>query len=133
MLVYTLAALVPLKLEEASAQHLAVSDHHGITRQFHIGAGEAQITLNEFSRQSGLQLLYDFNSVLGVRTREIEGEMVPAVALKSMIDGTPLAFEFVNAATVAVIPARQQPVPSGRQERQTPRTDGFHRVKRGGP
>ena len=126
-----LAALVPLTLEQASAQYLIVSEHHQTTRQFHIGAGEAQVTLNEFSRQSGLQLLYDFNTVLGIRTREINGDMEPVAALKSMIDGTRLGFEFVNEATVAVVAAKN-PVSSGKQQRETRRIDGLDLIRRDG-
>jgi hypothetical protein len=101
--VLAVAAFVSLRLEPACAQDVPVSESgHGL-RQFHIAAGNAQITLNEFSRQAGLQLLYDFTAVAGIRTREVSGEMEPAVALRRMIDGTPLTFEFVNGGTVTVI------------------------------
>jgi hypothetical protein len=112
-LVTAVAALILLQFEQAPAQNLATAEHPEKVRQFHISAGEAQITLDEFSRQSGLQLLYDFNTVKGVMTREVSGEMEPAAALRSMIDGTPLGFEFVNGGTVAIIPAHV-PAPAGR-------------------
>ena len=114
-MVHALTALVPLQVEQASAQYLVVCEHHERMRQFHIGAGEAQVTLYEFSRQSGLQMLYDFDAVIGIRTREVNGEMEPAVALRQMIDGTRLAFEFVNDGTVTIIPVRDAAA-SGRQE-----------------
>jgi len=43
-------------------------------QEFHIDAGDATLTLNEFSRQSSLQLLFDYNIVRGKRTQAIEGE-----------------------------------------------------------
>ena len=101
--VYAFVAALPLQVDNASAQFHVVSEQHAAMHEFHIAAGQAQQTLNEFGRQSGLQLLFDFNSVSGITTREVNGEMEPTAALKSMIAGTPLAFEFVNAGTVTIM------------------------------
>src|ERR1700753_2803843 len=42
---------------------------------FHIDAGDAAQTLNEFSRQASLQLLFDYNVVRGRKTHAIKGDL----------------------------------------------------------
>jgi len=69
---------------------------------FHIEAGEATLTLNEFSRQSSLQLLFDYNIVRGRKTRAVSGEYAAPVALEKMLADTGLVFDFVNDRTLAV-------------------------------
>jgi iron complex outermembrane receptor protein len=71
-------------------------------QQFHIDAGDATLTLNEFSRQSSLQLLFDYNVVRGRKTRAISGEFEAGEALKKMLEDTGLVFDFVNERTLAV-------------------------------
>jgi iron complex outermembrane recepter protein len=71
-------------------------------QQFHIEAGDAALTLNEFGRQSSLQLLFDYNVVRGRRTRAISGEFEASDALKRMLVDTGLVFDFVNDRTLAV-------------------------------
>ncbi len=74
---------------------------------FHIAAGEATLTLNEFSRQSSLQLLFDFRQVRGKRTLPVEGSLEPQDALRRMLTNTGLGFDFVNERTLAVTPIKQ--------------------------
>src|SRR6266581_1885383 len=69
---------------------------------FHIEAGDATLTLNEFSRQSSLQLLFDYNIVQGRKTRAINGEYEASAALRHMLADTGLMFDFVNDRTLAV-------------------------------
>lgn len=69
---------------------------------FHIEAGEATLTLNEFSRQSSLQLLFDYNIVRGRRTQAVSGEYAAIAALEKMLVDTGLVFDFVNERTLAV-------------------------------
>ena len=69
---------------------------------FHIEAGDATLTLNEFSRQSSLQLLFDYNIVRGRKTRAVSGEYEASAALRQMLIDTGLAFDFVNDRTLAV-------------------------------
>ena len=71
-------------------------------RTFHIDAGDAAQTLNEFSRQSNLQLLFDYNVVRGRKTRAISGELPADSALRQMLVDTGLMFDFVNERTLAV-------------------------------
>src|ERR1700730_10882276 len=69
---------------------------------FHIEAGDASLTLNECSRQSSVQLLFDYNIVRGRKTRAVSGEWAAPAALKLMLADTGLVFNFVNDRTLAV-------------------------------
>ena len=69
---------------------------------FHIEAGDATLTLNEFSRQSSLQLLFDYNIVRGRKTHAVSGEYEASAALRQMLADTGLTFDFVNDRTLAV-------------------------------
>jgi iron complex outermembrane recepter protein len=71
-------------------------------QQFHIEAGDAALTLNEFSRQSTLQLLFDYNVVRGRKTKAISGDFEAPAALQQMLADTGLVFDFVNDRTLAV-------------------------------
>lgn len=76
-------------------------------RRFDIAAGEAPRTLEEFSRQSELQISFSTDAVRGHRTNAVAGEYEAKDALETMLGGTGLTFEFVNARMVAVMLARQ--------------------------
>jgi len=92
---------------------------------FHIEAGDATRTLNEFSRQSSLQLLFDYNLVKGRKTRAVSGEYAAIAALQKMLEDTGLVFDYVNERTLSVTPLSRdsQPgsavavVPADRNER----------------
>ncbi len=71
-------------------------------RTFHIEAGDATLTLNEFSRQSGLQLLFDYNVVRGRKTQAVSGDYEAPAALRRMLADTDLVFDFVNERTLAI-------------------------------
>ena len=69
---------------------------------FHIEAGDATRTLNEFSRQSSLQLLFDYSVVRGRRTHAVSGDLPAPVALQKMLEDTGLTFDFVNDRTLSI-------------------------------
>ena len=69
---------------------------------FHIEAGDASRTLNEFSRQSSLQLLFDYTIVRGRKTQAVNGEYSATAALHEMLADTGLVFNFVNERTLAI-------------------------------
>jgi iron complex outermembrane receptor protein len=73
---------------------------------FHLDAGDATLTLNEFSRQAGLQLLFDFSVVRGRTTQAVNGIFEPREALRRMLANTGLVFDFVNERTLAVTPLK---------------------------
>lgn len=69
-----------------------------------IAASAAPVALAEFIRQTGLQVLFDFDAVRPYTTREINGQLDPEEALNQMFDGSGLTYEFINDRTVAVRP-----------------------------
>lgn len=52
-------------------------------------------TLNEFTRQAGLQVLFDFKVLGGMKTHAVNGDLDPSTALALMLNGTNLTFDFV--------------------------------------
>jgi iron complex outermembrane receptor protein len=92
-------ALVSVQLLAAP---IVVGAPKPLTYQFHIDAGDASSTLPEFSRQSAIQVLYDYNVVHGVKTRPVIGEQSPEAALRQMLGSTSLIYDFVNDHTLAV-------------------------------
>ena len=75
-------------------------------RKFDIAAGDARVTLNEFSRQANLQILFDFAALRGRQTHAVAGMLPPAEALKSMLTDTGLSAQDVNERTLAITPDR---------------------------
>jgi iron complex outermembrane recepter protein len=88
------------------AFHTATANAAGPHRRFDLQAGDASLMLNEFSRQSDMQVLFDFNILRGMKTRAVTGDLDVGTALKTMLQGTPLAFDFVNDHTLAVTPKK---------------------------
>ncbi len=73
-------------------------------RAFDIKAGSAIITLAEFVRQTGLQVLFESDAIRDHSTREVRGQFDAAEALGMMLEGSGLTYEFVNERTVTVRP-----------------------------
>jgi iron complex outermembrane receptor protein len=75
-------------------------------RELNIEAGNASLQLNEFSRQSNIQVLFDFNILKDLTTEAVHGTYVPSEALKKLLKGTGLKFDWVNDRTIAVTPSQ---------------------------
>jgi len=73
---------------------------------FDIQAGDASVTLYQFSQQAGLQLGFDFPLVRGRKTQAVKGTYEPREALRQLLANTGLTFEFVNERTLAVVPIK---------------------------
>ena len=58
---------------------------------FSIPAMTADKSLKLFVAQSGMEVVYPAAVVKGVRTRGVKGSMIPAEAMKRLLDGTELA------------------------------------------
>jgi hypothetical protein len=69
-----------------------------------IAAGTAPQALREFVRQTGMQVLFEFDAVRHHTTRPVRGRLEPSEAIAVMLAGTGLAFEFVNDRTISVRP-----------------------------
>jgi iron complex outermembrane recepter protein len=95
---------------------------------FHIEPGDAEVRLNEFSTQSGLQMLFNYEVMRGIPTKPVRGEFKPFDALDKMIAGTDIRYEFINKRTVTltrVAPGVKRPTPraSEGQARNRPRNE----------
>jgi hypothetical protein len=88
-----------------AAPPAALSPQPGVDselRKFDIPAGDARVALNEFSRQSNLQVLFDFTALRDRQTPAVEGMLRPEEALNTMLLGMGLVFRYVNENTVAI-------------------------------
>jgi hypothetical protein len=72
-------------------------------QEFHVPPGDATRTLTDFSRQAHLQLLFDYNVVIGHATPPLDGTYTPTEALHRLLGNTDLQFDFVNERTLAVM------------------------------
>jgi outer membrane receptor protein involved in Fe transport len=61
--------------------------------------------LDAFARQTSLQVVYVSAAVAGRRSREARAGLSPEQSLARLLEGSGLAFEFLNARTVRVFPA----------------------------
>ena len=86
---------------------------------FNIAASAAPEALTEFIRQTGLQVLFDFDAVRHFITREVSGRLDPEEALQLMFEGSGLTFEFINERTVAVRPGPPIATPVSRSTTRT--------------
>lgn len=77
------AALVCLFTAFVSAADLA-------KKSYQLPAGDAAVTLKRFSEQSGEQIVYPVDSVRGVQTNAVSGELTAREALGRMLAGTAL-------------------------------------------
>ncbi len=122
-----LAAWLGLGLLAATALPAA----EGVARAFDIPAGAAAITLKEFARQSGGQVLYLPDHLEGVRTQAVRGQLPPLVAVKRMLQGTPLharqdattrAISIISRGGTSKSPHAPPPTPPTGDEKSTPAT-----------
>jgi hypothetical protein len=95
-----------LSLLSACTSSPPLSTHKEELRSFHIPAEDAPTALNEFSRQSNKQILFDYMVLRNRQTRAVDGTLQPSAALGSMLKGTGLVARNVNDLTVAVVPQR---------------------------
>ena len=87
-------------------------------RKFDVPGGSARVTLKQFARQAGREIVFEPSTVAGVTTKAVHGEYVAADALGHMLEGTDLAAsEDTGTGAFAVArkdpPVFQGPVPSG--------------------
>ncbi len=68
--------------------------------------------LNDLSRQTGLQFVYNAQQAGNPRTRAMPAGLAPQQALEQLLDGTGLRYRYLNDTTVT-IEARSDSAPSG--------------------
>jgi hypothetical protein len=69
-----------------------------------IAAAAAPVALTELIRQTGLQVLFEFDAIHPFVAHEVDGELNADEALGLMLDGSGLTYQFVNERTVSVRP-----------------------------
>lgn len=80
----------------------AAPAHSDSALLFSIPGGQASQTIKEWSRQAGLQVLFDMETAQRYRTRGVASAFTPLDALGEMLRDTPLTFDVVNPRTVSV-------------------------------
>ncbi|MDA0350263.1 MAG: STN domain-containing protein [Verrucomicrobia bacterium] len=74
------------------------------TTRLDIPEGFATNTLKEFARQANVEIIFDPQSVYGVKTHAVSGEHEPRSALRIMLKDTPLTVDFdAESGAYAVI------------------------------
>jgi iron complex outermembrane receptor protein len=94
--------LLPLAIYATTSSPAGAAGNPNESYRFDIEPGEAAYRLNDFSTQSGLQLLFGFESMKGIDITPVHGEMKPFDALDRMIAGTNIRYEFINRRTVTL-------------------------------
>src|SRR4051812_6652100 len=61
--------------------------------RFALVAGDAEITLEKFSEQAGVQIVYLLGDVRGVKTNSVQGPYAIREALDQLVHGTALRVE----------------------------------------
>jgi hypothetical protein len=75
----------------------------GCVIPFDINAQPLDEALSEFANQSGLQVLFQTSEITSsVLAPKVTGNFTPGEALRGLLEGTSLRFEFVNARTIAI-------------------------------
>ena len=81
-----------------------VASESDYNRRPSIASGLAAMTLNEFSKQTGLEVYYVPPSLVqNVRTRPVTGNLSSRRALSEMLRDTGLTFDFINAHAVEIV------------------------------
>ena len=81
-------------------------------KKFDVPAGDAFVTLKQFSAQAGGSLLYSADAVDGVKTNAVKGEISPREALDGMLAGTGLEVKQEGHGSTLVIRRRPPPLPA---------------------
>lgn len=80
------------------------------TEDFYVPEGEASYTINEWSRQSGIQVLFNYDALKRWRTRTLHGTFDPIGGLERMLIDCPFDVEAVNDRTVSVAERSGPPI-----------------------
>lgn len=70
--------------------------------QYAISSGDLVQAVNEISRNSGVQIIYDIELLRGLKAGEVKGSMTLEQALDRVLNGTGLDWARVNATTVSI-------------------------------
>ncbi|MDY0067065.1 MAG: TonB-dependent receptor [Steroidobacteraceae bacterium] len=93
------------------AGHLRADDLRATTQLFDIPSQTIADALNEFSKQSGLRLLFVFTEVAGKRTAAIKGRYTPHEVLTRLLADAGLHYEVTADSVVVVKPTGAEAKP----------------------
>jgi hypothetical protein len=80
---------------------------------FDIAAQPLASALDAYSAVTGLQVVYDGTLATGLRSKPVVGSMMPAAALRDLLDGTGLIAVYeADAFTIVPAPAQSHPTAS---------------------
>ena len=94
--------LLAAALSTAMASPGALAQAAAATQSFHIASGPLGAALNQFTGQSGLQVLYDPSLVQGRTASGYDGAASPRAVLDVLLKGTGLTYQFTDAGTVVI-------------------------------
>lgn len=70
--------------------------------ELRIAAQPLDQALQEFSKQSGMQIIFFANLTSGLQSPEVTGKYTVADALEQLLAGSGLTFRLINARTVEI-------------------------------
>lgn len=70
--------------------------------QYAISSGELVQVVNEISRKSGLQIVYDIDVLQGIKAADVKGNLTVQQALDKALKGTNLSWTQVNPTTISI-------------------------------
>ena len=98
------AMLVGIDLACESARGAAA-----MVYELHIGAQPLDAALQEFARQSGVQILFLSRLADGYRSAPLQGSYTVDAGLRALLAQSRLTYRWINAKTVEIIPLRTAP------------------------
>lgn len=87
---------------------------------FHIAAQPVPTAMSQFARQSGVQILFPYDKVEGLKTQAIKGRMTPEAALTQMVKGTGLKVSRAGNNALALYAAGRVVRPAARLQPGVP-------------
>jgi hypothetical protein len=84
----------------------------GVAIEFHIPAQPLASALQAFGQQTGVQVLYESNSALGLESAAVEGRLPPDAALAQLLKGTDLRVRYVRPDVITLaLPSFEKEAP----------------------
>jgi len=77
-----------------------------MVRDYDIPAQDLETALLRLGRQSGIDILYERDVLVGLRSAPVAGALTPQAAVARMLAGAPLTHRFTSATAVLILPAR---------------------------
>jgi hypothetical protein len=99
---------------------------------FHIPAQPLIEALHNYSKQTGVQVMFETSSAAGYRSEPVEGELTPEAALLALLADTDLRIRYSRSSAVTLAPASApnpdeppgQPLPSADMTLETLHVSG---------